>query len=129
MNLTAQEESGKLEKQINAGKLTKSNLNSRGYNKYLKLEGDISISSDYQKYDNDRKWDGIKGYVTNTNLSRELVVTRYRICGKLKRRSGYQRPTCKSGQYIIVAETGLNHISASVHGLSNVQGVREVIIC
>lgn len=68
----------KLEKQVNIGKLTKSNLNNRGYNKYLKLEGDISISIDYQKYDNDRKWDGIKGYVTNTDLSRELVVTRYR---------------------------------------------------
>jgi transposase len=68
----------KLEKQVNTGKLTKSNLNNRGYNKYLKLDGDISISIDYQKYDNDRKWDGIKGYVTNTDLTRELVVNRYR---------------------------------------------------
>ena len=68
----------KLEQQVNTGKLTKSNLNNRGYNKYLKLDGDISISIDYQKYDNDRKWDGIKGYITNTDLARELVVTRYR---------------------------------------------------
>jgi hypothetical protein len=68
----------KLEQQVNTGKLTKSNLNNRGYNKYLKLDGDISISIDYHKYDNDRKWDGIKGYITNTDLARELVVTRYR---------------------------------------------------
>jgi len=68
----------KLEKQINAGKLTKSNLNNRGYNKYLKMDGDISISIDYQKYENDKKWDGIKGYITNTDLKKEVVVSRYR---------------------------------------------------
>ena len=75
----------KLEKQVNTGKLTKSNLNNRGYNKYLKLDGDISISIDYQKYDNDRKWDGIKGYITNTDLVREEVVTRYRELWHIER--------------------------------------------
>lgn len=40
--------------------------------------GDLTISIDYQKYDNDSKWDGIKGYITNTDLSNDLVVTRYR---------------------------------------------------
>lgn len=75
----------KLEKQIDTGRLTKSNLNNRGYNKYLKLDGNISISIDYQKYDNDKKWDGIKGYITNTDLARELVVTRYRDLWQIER--------------------------------------------
>jgi len=75
----------KLEKQVNAGKLTKSNLNNRGYNKYLKMEGDISISIDYQKYENDKKWDGIKGYITNTDLEREVVVSRYRELWQIER--------------------------------------------
>lgn len=75
----------KLEKQVNTGRLTKSNLNNRGYNKYLKLDGNVSISIDYQKYDNDRKWDGIKGYITNTDLARELVVTRYRDLWQIER--------------------------------------------
>lgn len=75
----------KLEKQVNTGRLTKSNLNNRGYNKYLKLDGNISISIDYQKYDNDRKWDGIKGYITNTDLTREKVVTRYRELWQIER--------------------------------------------
>ena len=30
----------KLEKQIRTGKLTKANINNKGYNKYLKIEGD-----------------------------------------------------------------------------------------
>ena len=33
----------RLEKRIKSGKLTKSNINNRGYNKYLKLHGDISM--------------------------------------------------------------------------------------
>jgi transposase len=34
----------KLERQIKKGKLTKANINNRGYNKYLKMEGAINIS-------------------------------------------------------------------------------------
>jgi hypothetical protein len=49
--------------------LTKSSINSRGYNKYLKLEGEIAISTDEKKFAADAAWDGIKGYVTNTKLS------------------------------------------------------------
>lgn len=36
----------KLEKQIRSGKLTKSNINNKGYNKFLKLEGEVQISID-----------------------------------------------------------------------------------
>ncbi len=39
----------RLEKQIGAGKLTKSNINNRGFNKYLKLSDEISIEVDYEK--------------------------------------------------------------------------------
>jgi transposase len=48
----------RLEKSLNTGKLTKSNINNRGYNKYLKMEGDISIAIDYLKFESDEKWDG-----------------------------------------------------------------------
>lgn len=51
-----------MEKSIAKGKLTKQNINNRGYNKYLKLEGDIKITIDKQKYQDDAKWDGLKSY-------------------------------------------------------------------
>src|SRR5690554_881565 len=51
-----------LEKRIRTGRLTKSNINNRGYNKYLKLEGEIQVVIDKEKYENDAKWDGLKGY-------------------------------------------------------------------
>ncbi|MDR1603160.1 MAG: IS1634 family transposase [Tannerella sp.] len=67
----------KLQKQINSGKLTKANINNRGYNKYLKMEGSIRITIDKEKYEADAVWDGLKGYLTNTDLSKDQVIERY----------------------------------------------------
>lgn len=68
----------RLERQIKAKRLTKSNINNKGYNKYLKLTGEITIEIDYQKYNNDNAWDGLKGYITNTKLNDVQVVDNYK---------------------------------------------------
>jgi transposase len=68
----------RLEKQIKSGKLTKSSINNKGYNKYLKLEGDISIEIDYEKFKKDSAWDGLKGYITNTKISDKEVIENYK---------------------------------------------------
>ncbi len=68
----------RLEKQIKSGKLTKSSINNRGYNKYLKLTGKVSIEIDYDKYNKDDTWDGLKGYVTNTKLTDQQVLDNYK---------------------------------------------------
>jgi transposase len=68
----------RLEKQIKAGKLTKANINNKGYNKYLKMKGEISIEIDYDKYKKDCEWDGLKGYVTNTKLKNKIVIENYK---------------------------------------------------
>jgi len=75
----------KLEKQIKSGRLTKSNINNRGYNKYLKLEGEIQISIDQQKLNQDQQWDGLKGYLTNTQLSKEETIENYRHLWKIEK--------------------------------------------
>ncbi len=67
----------RLEKRVNSGKLSKKHINNRGYNKYLKLIGDITISIDYEKYENDCIWDGLKGYVSNTTMSKIKVIENY----------------------------------------------------
>ena len=67
----------RLEKQIKRGKLTKSNINNRGYNKYLKLEGELTVEIDYQKFEADKVWDGVKGYITNTRLTKQQVIENY----------------------------------------------------
>ncbi len=68
----------KLEKALARGKLTKQHINNKGYNKYLKLEGEITIRIDYDKFKEDKKWDGLKGYLTNTQLTKEEVIEHYR---------------------------------------------------
>lgn len=68
----------KLEKSLQSGKLNKGQINNRGYNKYLKMEGDVKITIDYQKYEADSCWDGLKGYITNSKLSKEMVIENYK---------------------------------------------------
>jgi transposase len=68
----------RLEKQIKSGKLTKSSINNKGYNKYLKLEGNILIEIDYEKFNKDHAWDGLKGYITNTKIPDKQVIENYK---------------------------------------------------
>ncbi len=68
----------RLESQIKSGKLTKKNINNRGYNKYLKMEGDVDISIDKEKFNQDQKWDGLKGYVTNCNIEPQQIIENYK---------------------------------------------------
>ena len=67
----------RLEKKVKSGKLTKSNINNRGYNKYLTMSGDVLIEIDYEKFEQDASWDGLKGYITNTKLKEEDVINNY----------------------------------------------------
>lgn len=75
----------KLEKRIQSGKLTKANINNRGYNKYLKLEGDVRISIDREKFETDAKWDGLKGYLTNSTLPKDQIIENYTHLWKIER--------------------------------------------
>jgi len=67
----------KLEKAVQSGKLGKKHINNRGYNKYLQIEGDVNIKINYNKFEEDAKWDGLKGYTTNTQISKEEVIVQY----------------------------------------------------
>jgi len=68
----------RLEKQVKRGRLTKANINNKGYNKYLKLTGEVVVEIDYDKYNRDSIWDGLKGYITNTSLRDSDVIDNYK---------------------------------------------------
>ena len=68
----------RLEKMVKSNRLTKSQINNRGYNKYLRMEGDVKIEIDYQKFKDDQQWDGLKGYLTNTQLKPQQVIDNYK---------------------------------------------------
>lgn len=67
----------RLEKAYRRGTLSKDNINKRGYNKFLRMEGDVRVSIDYEKLEADARWDGLKGYLTNTDIPVEDVYTAY----------------------------------------------------
>ena len=68
----------RLEKSIQSKKLTKAQINNRGYNKYLKMEGEVKIEIDYQKFKEDKQWDGLKGYMTNAKLTPTQIIDNYK---------------------------------------------------
>jgi transposase len=68
----------RLEQNLRAGKLSKKQINNRGYNKYLKIKGEIEVEIDHDAFKNDQKWNGLKGYITNTTLSNQEVIENYR---------------------------------------------------
>jgi len=68
----------KLRQGIKSGKLKKKHINNRGYNKFLKLTGTVEVEVDEAKVEADSFWDGLKGYVTNTELPGNQVIDNYR---------------------------------------------------
>jgi transposase len=67
----------KLNNQIGTGKLGKKNLNNRGYNKFLVISNEVEIELDQDKIQADEKWDGLKGYITNSQMSKQEVIENY----------------------------------------------------
>lgn len=41
------------------------------------MEGDVKVSIGYAKIDEDTRWDGLKGYLTNTEIPTEKVYEAY----------------------------------------------------
>lgn len=67
----------RLQKAYKNGAITKENINKRGYNKFLKISDNVKVCIDYDKIKQDGQWDGLKGYITNTDLHPKEVYEQY----------------------------------------------------
>lgn len=67
----------RLEKAYASGILSKDKINKRGYSKFLEIEKDIHVRINEDKIYEDSLWDGLKGYITNTQLPIEEVISQY----------------------------------------------------
>ena len=67
----------RLKKAFKSGHIAKEQVNKRGYNKFLEISKDIDVVINEQKIEDDRKWDGLKGYITNTDLDAKHVIAEY----------------------------------------------------
>ena len=60
-----------------SGTIKKESINRRGYNKFLEITNDVGITINEEKIKEDEKWDGWKGYITNTDIAAKEVVSQY----------------------------------------------------
>ena len=67
----------RLRKAYQSGHITKQQVNRRGYNKFLEISRDIDVSISDEKIAEDCKWDGLKGYITNTDIDAKQVIAQY----------------------------------------------------
>ena len=67
----------RLEKSYKRGKLTKESINRRGYNKFLDMKNEVEVAINYGKIAEDAAWDGLKGYLTNTDLPTDKIYEAY----------------------------------------------------
>jgi hypothetical protein len=67
----------RLQKAYKSGNITKENINKRGYNKFLDISDNVKVEINQEKINEDEKWDGLKGYITNTSLPAKEVYEQY----------------------------------------------------
>ena len=75
----------RLKKRYAKGTLTKADINKRGYNKFLTISSGVKVSIDESKIEEDRVWDGLKGYKTNTDLTAAQVYDNYQQLWNVER--------------------------------------------
>lgn len=68
----------KLHARIKSSRLTKEHISNRGYNKFLTLTGETRVEIDEEKIKEDEKWDGLKGYLTNTLMTAAAIIENYK---------------------------------------------------
>jgi len=111
----------RLEKQIKNNKLTKANINNKGYNKYLKIENQINVKIDYEKFDQDARWDGLKGFITNSNLKTKVIIENYNQLWQIEKAFRVSktdlkvRPIYHRLQHRIEAHICLNFVAYKVY--------------
>jgi len=67
----------RLEKACHSGNIAKENINQRGYNKFLEISDNVRVAINQDKIKQDEQWDGLKGYLTNTDLPAKEVYDQY----------------------------------------------------
>ena len=75
----------RLEKRFANGKITKASVNNRGYNRFLTLQGETTVTIDLDKIAEDARLDGLKGYVTNSKITDKEIVENYRNLSFIER--------------------------------------------
>lgn len=83
-----------------------------GYSKFLKFENDVKVSISEEKIAEDAMWDGLKGYVTNTDIPASEVVSQYSGLWVVERLSEFQRELWRHARYFTLRKGVSRHMYA-----------------
>jgi transposase len=67
----------RLQKAYRTGQITEENINQRGYNRFLDISEDVKVVINKERIIQDGQWDGLKGYITSTDLEVKAVYEQY----------------------------------------------------
>lgn len=68
----------KLQKKLGETKNARRLISNRGYLKYTKIDETVETQINEEKVAEDSQWDGLHGILSNTDLSGEEIVSRYK---------------------------------------------------
>ncbi len=75
----------RMSRQIKEGRLRAEHIQQRGYKKYIKITGEAKIEIDKEKIEADKRWDGLKGYYTNSKMGGEEIIKEYNELWQIER--------------------------------------------
>ena len=52
-------------------------IGNSGYKKYIQVEGNAQVRIDQEKVERDKKWDGLRGVITNAKLAPQDILSHY----------------------------------------------------
>jgi hypothetical protein len=111
----------RLEKEYKSGSITKDNVNKRGYDKFLEVDKDIKVIIGYDKIKDDERWNGWKGYVTNTDIPGDRVYEQHSELWQVERAFCITKGTLDFTSHVsFYRET---YPSARLHLLCRLQGL------
>jgi len=68
----------RIEKRLGSNKKARKLISNQGYIKYIEIDGTATAELNTEKIAEDAQWDGLHGVMTNTDLTAEEIITRYK---------------------------------------------------
>lgn len=109
----------RLEKEYKSGNITKDKIN------FLEISDNVDVSINYEKVREDEKWDGLKGYITNTSLPAQTVYEEYRGLWQVERAfSNFERAARTATDVSFYKKTDRGAYLHLLHSLQGLQRTR-----
>lgn len=90
----------KLKHSLEAGLLSRKNINNRGYNRYLKPTGKSGIGIDFRKFRQVSKWNGYRGILTNAKFSQNQMNERFDQLARIGKAFRISKTDLQSGSML-----------------------------